>query len=652
MQKLKTILISKQGRIPAISEYEAYPLETLEELIEKNPKELGFDFETTGLNVRELDPVMLGICDGETSYIIDFTNGSYTKEQVRPYLLRLKNALWVAHNAKFDIGVLKTQFDIPIHEYKYWCTMVTSQVRYNGAEISHSYADCVERHFGIVLSKAIRIEFIDRDLDKPLEDSEINYLVDDIQYLLPLKNRQVELLQTHNMLALMEEIENPFLQPLVEMELEGVRLDVRKWQENAAKYDQEKFAIRDKLRQILVGIQERVNLYPALQTKASQRKSGGTLDLFAPEETYSSKAIIEKINPNSSTQIKKILKLLNVELESTDQKLLETKLLELDEVKFKDAREILTALLDLRKKEKLVSTYGINFLAHVDIKDLKVRTEYTQAFTDTGRLSSRNPNLQNIPRTTEMRSCFIPDSTDYVFVTIDFSQQELRIAAAYSEDDLLIANFKQGLDLHSHLAQKSFQMILGDPEYVVSKKVNEDKRDAHKPVLFGYIYGATGARMGQILNISRETGNKIIGILRKEMPKLTRYQDGIKAMAVEKGRVYDGTKYNRLKQFRVWRVNKLGDHQIEKQGANFPIQGTAATMTKEAIIKIYHYIKDNAIDGCIKMQVHDELVIQLNKNLLDHAPKFKAIMEQVGTSYLRGVLEMESSMTIAECWQK
>src|SRR5690606_15908395 len=141
-------------------------------------------------------------------------------------------------------------------------------------------ADCIERHFGIVLSKAIRIEFIDRDLDKPLEDSEINYLVDDIQYLLPLKNRQVELLQTHNMLALMEEIENPFLQPLVEMELEGVRLDVRKWQENAAKYDQEKFAIRDKLRQILVGIQERVNLYPAVQTKASQRKSGGTLDLF------------------------------------------------------------------------------------------------------------------------------------------------------------------------------------------------------------------------------------------------------------------------------------------------------------------------------------------------------------------------------------
>ena len=645
-----TKLLSKQKRIKNVSNYTSYPIEELRELIDSKPKEIGFDFETTGLNLKTLDPVLLGITNGTTKYIIDFT--SYSIDEVYPYLLELKEPLWIAHNAKFDIGVLKVQFDLPIEDYKYWCTMVASQIRYNGAEISHSYADCVERHFKVELSKDLRLGFVDRDMDIPIKDQEIDYLNNDLEFLIPLKKRQVELLNSKKMLSLLEEIENPFLQPLVEMEIEGIRLDTHKWQLLAAKNTREKDEIKLELKQVLAEVQETTSLHSVVTNKARVRKSGGTLELFKPEEGYSGKAIVEKINPSSSVQIKRILELLKVNLESTEQGAVERMLLELDEENYKVPRSILTTLLKLRKKEKLVSTYGLNFLNNIDYDDFKIRTEYTQAFTDTGRLSSRSPNLQNIPSTKEFRECFVPDSTDYKLVTYDFSQQELRIATAYSEDQLLLANFQKGLDLHSFLAQKSFRLIRKDEELIVSKEVNEDLRDMHKPVLFGYIYGATGSRVGQVLNVTRSTGTQIIRLLSKEMPRLSRYQKVIKQKAVDDGIVFDGSRFNRIKQFRVWRVKKLSDHQIEKQGANFPIQGTAASMTKEAIVKIYHYLKDNNVNGCIKLQVHDEIVLQLHKDELHHAPIIKNIMEEVGTSYLRGILQMKASMNISDCWQK
>lgn len=637
--------ISKQSRV--FSAYKSENIDILEGIIKMNPDKIGFDFETTGLDVRKLDVVLLGIQTSIETYIIDFT--SYTPEEVSPYILRLKDSLWIAHNAKFDIGILFAQFDLPIHEFKFWCTMVSSQIRYNGADIEHGYADCVNRHFKVDISKEIRSNFINRDMTLPIMDEEIAYLENDLKYLIPLQERHEELLDYYNMRTLMSQIEGSFLPALVELELEGVRIDTNKWLENSKNFKRESEELKEAITKDLKTIQEDYNL--ADVTKTKKTKGYGTLDLFNNSpETYSTEKIIEKINPNSTVQLQKIINKLGVDITDTNAITLEKTLLQLEETH--KARPLIENICKLRKKEKLVSTYGESFLRHLDFETFKIHTEYTQAWTDTGRLSSRKPNLQNIPATDDFRACFIPDSTDYKFVTIDFSQQELRVAAAYSEDTILIANFKEGLDLHSYLAQESFRRIGNDKNLIVTKKINSHLRDLHKPVLFGFIYGATASRVASVLNVHKEKGEIVIQWLKQAMPRLTRYQSKIKLDGTNKGRVFDGTSYNRMKQFFVWKKVQLKDYQIETQASNFPIQGSCASMTKEALTTVYHYIKDINIDAAIKLQVHDELVFQVHNKDLHHAQEFKRIMEDVGTKYLRGVLTMEASINIADTWKK
>lgn len=637
--------ISKQARI--FSNFPSSPITVLDELIAENPEELGFDFETTGLDVRKLDVVLLGLITKKETYVIDFT--SYTTEEVAPYLLQLKESLWVAHNAKFDVGILFVQFDLPIHEYKFWCTMVASQIRYNGADIEHGYAECVLRHFKVDISKEIRSNFINRDMTEEIMDVELDYIENDLKYLLPLLERQYELLDYYGMRSLMTDIENPFIPALVELELEGVRIDTNQWLENAKNFKAESNEIKESITKELEIIHSKTNL--ATITKTKKTKGYGTMDMFNnASETYSTKAVIDKINPNSSEQLKKIVNKLGLDLPDTNAITLEKSLLYLEETH--KARHLIEKVLKLRKSEKLVSTYGESFLRHLNFDTFKIHTEYTQAWTETGRLSSRKPNLQNIPAVDAFRSCFIPDTTDYLFVTIDFSQQELRVAAAYSEDSILIANFKEGLDLHSYLAQETFRRIGDDKEIIVSKKINGHLRDLHKPVLFGYIYGATAARIASVLNITKEKGEIVIQWLKEAMPRLSRYQSKVKLAGTSKGRVFDGSKYNRMKQFYIWKKVTPKDYQIESQASNFPIQGTSASMTKEALTAVYQYIKRTGIRAAIKLQVHDEIVFQIHKEDIDHAYVFKSIMETVGTSYLRGVLTMEASINIAETWKK
>lgn len=615
----------------------------------------GFDFETTDVDHFKLHPIMLGIIADGVKYIIDFT--TYDPVYVGIYIDEICSGTWVAHNAQFDATILKHHLLVDIDKMTFWCTMVASQVLYNGSDLNNGYADIVRFHFQVEINKDVRQGFINRDLGLPLTWEEVDYLGHDLHYLPMLHEKYVKLLGDKDMLNLMLEIENPLIPVLVNMHLTGVTLNVKKWEKNARVFMKEESELVEELKERILKAAPNYDFSDIIKSKARKdkekaQKEAGVLSLFGDNEGYSNTKIVDKFNPASNEQIKSILNKMGLRLVSTTEDVLQKILLDEEEG---ELRDIVDNVLRLRKKQKLVSTYGMKFLKYLNPTTGRIHSSLAQATTDTGRLNSKKPNVQNIPAEEDMRDCFEPDSPDHILVTCDFDGQELRIATAYSGDEVLLKSFHEGLDLHSYLAQGSFRLIKRDPEFIVSKKVNPDLRNLHKRCLFGHIYGAGGARHAEVLNVTRQKGGLVSKWLRKATPGLTKYQDRIKHDVLEHGRVSDGTRFNRRKLFRWRKANKMLDHEIEKQGANFPIQGTAATMSKEAMIRCHQHILKHNLHmggGCIKLAIHDELVFQLHVKDFYHGLLLKEIMEEVGTSYLKGLVPMKSSMKVSRSWRK
>jgi DNA polymerase I len=630
-------------------EVPTYDLDVLDELIGVEYK--GYDFETTDIDPIKLHPILLGIIGNGQKYVIDFT--TYKPKDVGKAISKINDGTWIAHNAQFDAGILKQHLDVDIDEMTHWCTMVASQVLYNGSELEASLKALVEFHFKHIMFKDVREGFINRSLLEPIKLEEIQYLIGDLEWLPQLQERQFDLLNAKDMEKLLVEIENPLIPVLVNMRLNGMSLNKEKWLKNADRFEKEEADAEQEVKDTVYKISERVDISQIVIPKAKRDKHANNFSLFSNEEMYSKRAVTNKFNPGSAQQVQNIAAKLGVKLESTNEESIQKQLLVIED---ELTRDFFNGLLKHRTASKLVSTYGRNFLKWIHPVTGRLHTELNQAFTDTGRLNSKKPNLQNIVAEEDIRSCFVADNEDFVILTCDFEGQELRIATAYSRDRLLLANFKEGLDLHSHLAQESFRRVRGIPDFIVSKKVNGDLRDLHKRCLFGHIYGAKPARQAQVLNITKNKARLVTAWLEEAMPELATYQQMVKRKAVEDKVIYDGSHYNRRKLFN-WRVmNRQDTHSIESQGANFPIQATAATMSKEAMIKVHRYLRETGLakrGARILLAVHDELVIQLHKlDAATHAPIIKKIMEDVGTSYLRGVLEMKSSMSIEPYWKK
>lgn len=603
------------------------------------------DFETTGLDIRNLVPILLGIKYGEDEIIIDLLK----VKDISRLLNLFKDKLWIAHNAKFEYSILKYHYKFELE--KIWCTQVCSQILTNGTDLKNGYDVCLERSFNIKLDKSVRNSFINRDLSLPITEEEKQYLLQDIRHLKRLKERQ-EYLGEKNGLLNCFDLENRFIPILAEMEMEGIKINVDKWNENTANYKKEV------VNQVKLAKEELLKLdndFPNLlkekflPNKKKELKEKNQLALFDKFEFTNKQLIIDRFNIGSSTQIKEIFKRCYLYLESTDEPSLNSFVLNNRNHKLVP---FVKYLLGTREYLKLVSTYGTAFLNNINSVTGKVHTNYMQVFTDTGRLSSNNPNMQNIPARAEIRSCFIPDSEYYTFVDVDMSGQELRLASSHSQDKILLKSFNEGLDLHSYLAQDTYRIINDNSDFIVSKKENGDLRNLHKTVLFGLLYGAGVKRIADVLNISIETSKKVYAKLKDNLKDLMIYQNRLKTSVVREKQIRCGSYINRIRYFNFHTEINLEDYEIEKQGINFPIQSTGASMLKEATIEVYTYLKgNNHIDCTIKLSVHDELVIQIPKTKLYLADEIKRIMEEVGSKYLIN-LKMESEMKVANYWPK
>jgi len=303
--------------------------------------------------------------------------------------------------------------------------------------------------------------------------------------------------------------------------------------------------------------------------------------------------------------------------------------------KIKSKHPIVERILEFRKIKKLLSTYIDALPQLISPQDGKVHTTYNQATTATGRLSSTNPNMQNIPirdqEGKEIRRAFIPD-VGCVFLSADYSQIELRIMAHLSEDANMLAAFQSGQDIHAATAAKIFGIDIAD--------VNRDMRRKAKTANFGIIYGISTFGLAEQLMISRTEAKELIDGYFQTFPQVKAYME--KSIEFARQNKFVETIFHR-KRFLpdIDSHNAVVRGYAERNAINAPIQGSAADIIKVAMVGIYRRFAENNIRSRMIMQVHDEL----NFNVLqDELPMVRQIV----------VDEMEHAITlkvplIAEC---
>lgn len=304
--------------------------------------------------------------------------------------------------------------------------------------------------------------------------------------------------------------------------------------------------------------------------------------------------------------------------------------------------EIARKILDYREYEKLRSTYVDALPKMISRRDGRIHTDYRQAWAVTGRLSSNNPNLQNIPIRTEkgraIRKAFVPRDENYLFMSADYSQIELRIAAAFAKDETMIEAFRTGRDIHTTTAAKVFK--------VSPDKVDPNMRRKAKEVNFGILYGSTAFGLAQNLGISRSEASEIIQAYFAEFPAIKRYMDD----AINKAREqqYVETIFGRRRYLRDINSRNITTRGFaERNAINAPIQGSAADIIKIAMINIDKWLRAEKLKTKMIMQVHDELVFDVYE---DEVEAVKANVKDLMTNAVQLEVPMEVEVGVGANW--
>lgn len=394
---------------------------------------------------------------------------------------------------------------------------------------------------------------------------------------------------------LMEEIEMPLVSVLASMEFEGVRVDTEFLEK-----------LSGELR------------------KESARIQGEIYELAG-----------EEFNINSPKQLGEIL-FVKMKLDEKAKKTKTGQFATGEGVMQKLAAEhpIAGKILDYREYDKLRSTYVEALPRMVSPRDGRIHTDYRQAIAATGRLSSNNPNLQNIPIRTEkgrqIRKAFVPRNDDYLFMSADYSQIELRIAASFAKDQVMIEAFRNKRDIHTTTAARVFKVAL--------EEVTPDMRRKAKEVNFGILYGSTVFGLSQNLNIPRAEAAEIIRAYFEEFPAIKQYMDN--AIATAREEEYVVTLMGRRRYLRDINSRNMTTRGFaERNAINAPIQGSAADIIKIAMVNIHRWMEKEKLRSRMILQVHDELVFDVHKEEVD------VVRENV-TELMKNAVSLEVPMEV------
>jgi len=550
--------------------------EAIEELVSylSLQDELCFDTETTSVNAMEAELVGISFSylSGEAYYIplpSDRTETLEILNLLKPVFDNEK-ILKIGQNIKYDILVLKN-YDIEVKGGLYDTMLAHYLIEPEGKHsmdwLSEHYLNYKPVSITELIGKRGKNQGNMRDVE---EDEVTEYASEDADITLQLKEKLDPLLKESDLEKLFYEVENPLINVLAEMEFEGVRIDIESLAEMSLLLEKESKEIENRVYE-LAGV--RFNL-------ASPKQLGDVL--------FDKLKLDAKAKKTKTGQY------------ATGEEVLS---------KLANEHEIARAILDYRQMVKLKSTYVDALPTMINSKTGKIHTTYNQFVAATGRLSSINPNLQNIPirteRGREIRKAFVPRDENHILLAADYSQVELRIMAAFSGDESMIEAFKNGRDIHATTAAKIFQVPL--------EEVTSDMRRKAKTANFGIIYGISAFGLSQRLAISRTEAKDIIDAYFKEFPAVKEYMDG----AIEKARKdeYVETILGRRRYLRdINSRNATMRGFAERNAINAPIQGSAADLIKVAMIDVHKWMKKENLKSKMILQVHDELVFDVHKD--------------------------------------
>jgi DNA polymerase-1 len=553
--------------------------EKIQSLIEllSSQKLFCFDTETTGVdaNNAELVGLSFSIKNNEGYYVPVPASQDQARNIVNAFrpLFENESIIKVAQNLKFDMAILHW-YDVEV-KGKVFDTMIAHfliqpDMRHNMDVMSETYLNYSPVSIEELIGKRGKDQISMRDVPLP---AIAEYAAEDADVTLQLKNIFNDKLDESGVRRLFEEVEMPLVKVLMEMEAEGIALDTK--------------VLKDMSDVLATDI---------ISTEAEiQQMAGKPFNVSSPKQVgeilFDVLKITEKPVKTKTGQY------------STSEDVLS---------KLENRHPVVRRILDYRELVKLKNTYVDVLPSMINPKTGRIHTCFNQVVAVTGRLSSDNPNLQNIPirteRGREIRKAFIPKNDDYTLLSADYSQIELRIIAELSGDPGMLEAFASGEDIHAATAAKVYG--------VSRENVTSDMRRNAKMVNFGIIYGISAFGLADRLNISRGEAKTIIENYFRQYPYVKEYMD----LSIEQARAkgYVETIMGRKRYLRdINSGNATVRGFAERNAINAPIQGSAADMIKIAMIKISDDISSKKMKSKMLLQVHDELVFDAHKNEVD-----------------------------------
>ncbi len=562
-------------------------------------KEFCFDTETTGLNTHLAEIVCLSFSfrkheaycvtlpadQNEAQKILDEFREVFADEKITK----------IGQNIKFDILML-SNYNVEV-KGKLYDTMlahylIQPDLKHNLDMLCEQFLNYKKVPTEDLIGKkgknqrGMRSVPLDKLRDYSCEDADLTY---------QLKQAIDPELKKSGVASLFAEIEMPLIPVLVHMENAGVKIN-----------DEELKEFAKSLRSQIIQLEKEIIELAGVEFNVASPKQLGVV-------------LFEKLKIDTKAKKTKTKQY------STAEEVL---------VRLTDRHPIVQKVLDFRGLKKLLSTYVEALPLLINPKTGKIHTSYNQAIAATGRLSSVNPNLQNIPIRTkngrEMRKAFVPSDENHIFLSADYSQIELRIMAALSGDEEMQKAFNEGKDIHAITASKIYNVPV--------EEVNEEMRRKAKTANFGIIYGISAFGLSQRLNITRNEAKNLIDGYFENFPKIKDFMNKQIDLARNQGFVQTIKGRKRyLKEINS--ANAVVRGMAERNAINAPIQGSAADIIKLAMISIYRQLKEKELNSKMVLQVHDELNFDVEKSELE-------VVQEIVKNEMENVLDIGVRLTV------
>lgn len=571
--------------------------------------EWSFDTETTGLDPRHdrLVGMSFAIAPGQAWYLPLPEDRTACREFLTPFkpLFCDPFKIKIAHNAKFDLTILR-QHNIEargeLHDSMLAHYVIDASDRHGMDHLARQYL-----HYDPIPITALIGEkkkgVVQGNMADRTPDEICDYAAEDADVTLQLDRVLRKEAQSGGCLRALTDCEEPLISVLLDMESNGVRVDASALQQYGRELDRELLDLEIKIRDL----------------------GGGSFNPSSPKQIGEILFDRLKLDPDAARTASGQY--------ATGEDVL---------VRIQDRHPIVPLILEHRMCSKLKSTYVDKLPDCIDSATGRVHTSFSQALTETGRLSSSNPNLQNIPIRTErgqrIRAAFVARDSAHVLLSADYSQIELRVMAALSGDSGMIEAFQRGADIHTETATRVYG--------VMPTLVTPEMRSTCKMVNFGIIYGISAFGLGQRLHVPRKQAAELIETYFAQYPGVKTFMEKAIADARETG--YAKTILGRRRFLRdINSRNNTSRQSAERNAINTPVQGTAADLIKLAMVRVHRELEQRRLKTLMVLQIHDEL-------LFDMPQEETAIVRELVKSAMETVLDigvpLDVSIGVGDTW--